>query len=353
MPSTILVTGGLGFIGSHFIRGLLRAQPDGRVVNLDKVTYAGNADNLADVAASDRYTFVRGDIVDHGLVSRVVADHAPDAIVNFAAETHVDRSILEAEPFIQTNVRGTQVLLDAVRQFRVRRLVHISTDEVYGDLPWDAPPAEENAPLHPSSPYAATKAAADLLSLASARTYGTPVVIVRSSNNYGPNQFPEKLIPLTIRNAVAGAPLPVYGDGGQIRDWLWVEDTVAAVLHIMERGRAGAIYNVGTGTGRPNLEVVRGICAALAAETGESQEEYERLITFVKDRPGHDRRYAVAVRRVQEELGWAPATEFETGLRKTVRWYLEHAAWLQRVASGEYGAYYQAVYEREWGTRPS
>lgn len=352
MSTTVLVTGGMGFIGSHFIRHLVREQADVRVVNLDKMTYAGNPENLADVASSNRYTFVRGDVADENLVARVFTDERPAAVVNFAAETHVDRSILSAAPFFQSNVRGVEVLLEAVRRFRIPRFVQISTDEVYGDLGAAVPPADENAPLRPSSPYAASKGAADLLCLAYVRTYGAPVVIARSTNNYGPNQFPEKLIPLLIRNALAGAPLPVYGDGGQVRDWLWVEDNVQALAAVLERGREGEIYNIGTGVGRPNLEVVRRLCEILEEETHADPARYLSLLTFVADRPGHDRRYAVDVRRTSGELRWSPATAFETGLRATVRWYLAHPQWVEHVLSGEYRTYYDTVYHREWGTRP-
>jgi len=348
MNTTVLVTGGLGFIGSHFVRLLLRERPEVRVVNLDKVTYAGNPENLADVVPHPNYTFVRGDIADRTLVDRVFRDNRPGIVVNFAAESHVDRSILDPGPFIQTNILGVQALLEAARQHRPDRYIQISTDEVYGDIPQEEPPAEEDATLRPSSPYSASKAAADLLCFAYARTYGLPILVVRPSNNYGPNQFPEKLIPLMIRNALAGQHLPVYGDGKQRRDWLHVGDNVRGILRVIERGSVGNAYNVATGTETENVEVVNHICAILAQETGQPLDRLRGLVRPVTDRPGHDRRYAARPTRMREELEWEPAHQFLDGLKQTIRWYLSNAAWLERVVTGEYRRYYEMVYTRSW-----
>jgi dTDP-glucose 4,6-dehydratase len=343
---TLLVTGGCGFIGSHFVRMALGTGA-WRVVNLDKLTYAGNLENVTDVLESPHHRFVRGDIADRQGVRTLLAEERPWAVVNFAAESHVDRSILDPTPFLQTNVLGTQVLLEAAREARVERFVQVSTDEVYGDAE-GKDPFHESSPLTPSSPYAASKAAADLLCLAYARTYGVPVLIVRSSNNYGPYQFPEKLIPLLIRNALAGEVLPVYGDGLQRRDWLYVEDNCRAILRVLEAGRVGAIYNVGTGQERTNLEVVRTLCHVLGEEAGLDPTEILRRVRHVADRPGHDRRYAMQTDRVRRELGWSPQVPFEEGLRRTVRWYLRHPDWVARVTTGEYLQYYEAVYLRRW-----
>jgi dTDP-glucose 4,6-dehydratase len=343
---TLLVTGGCGFIGSHFVRMALGTGA-WRVVNLDKLTYAGNLENVTDVLESPHHRFVRGDIADRQGVRTLLAEERPWAVVNFAAESHVDRSILDPTPFLQTNVLGTQVLLEAAREARVERFVQVSTDEVYGDAE-GKDPFHESSPLTPSSPYAASKAAADLLCLAYARTYGVPVLIVRSSNNYGPYQFPEKLIPLLIRNALAGEVLPVYGDGLQRRDWLYVEDNCRAILRVLEAGRVGAIYNVGTGQERTNLEVVRTLCRILGEEAGLDPTEILRRVRHVADRPGHDRRYAMQTDRVRRELGWSPQVPFEEGLRRTVRWYLRHPDWVARVTTGEYLQYYEAVYLRRW-----
>jgi dTDP-glucose 4,6-dehydratase len=343
---TLLVTGGCGFIGSHFVRMALGTGA-WRVVNLDKLTYAGNLENVTDVLESPHHRFVRGDIADRQGVRTLLAEERPWAVVNFAAESHVDRSILDPTPFLQTNVLGTQVLLEAAREARVERFVQVSTDEVYGDAE-GKDPFHESSPLTPSSPYAASKAAADLLCLAYARTYGVPVLIVRSSNNYGPYQFPEKLIPLLIRNALAGEVLPVYGDGLQRRDWLYVEDNCRAILRVLEAGRVGAIYNVGTGQERTNLEVVRTLCRILGEEAGLDPTEILRRVRHVADRPGHDRRYAMQTDRVRRELGWSPQVPFEEGLRRTIRWYLRHPDWVARVTTGEYLQYYEAVYLRRW-----
>ena len=341
-----LVTGGCGFIGSNFIR-LLCAQPDWRVVNLDKLTYAGNLENLADVS-TERLRLVRGDIRDRALVEKILQDEKPWAIVNFAAESHVDRSILDASPFVETNIGGVQALLDAVRAYPVERFLHISTDEVYGDKEGQGS-FTESAPLVPSSPYAATKAAADLLCFSYRRTYGLPILVTRSSNNYGPYQFPEKLIPLLIRNGLNGMDFPVYGDGKQIRDWLHVEDNCRGILAVLENGRVGAIYNIGAGEERTNLEVVESICSAIAERREIELAQLKERIRFVNDRPGHDRRYAIDSTKLRAETGWQPRREFDQGLKQTVDWYLEHPDWIAHVTSGAYREYYDTVYARSWG----
>ncbi len=342
----VLVTGGAGFIGSNFIRYALKTFPDWFIVNLDKLTYAGNLENLQDVEEHPRYRFVRGDIADREMIRSLFQEEKFDVVINFAAETHVDRSILDPSPFLNTNVIGTQVLLEAARAYGVKRFVQISTDEVYGSIPEGR--FTEISPVQPSSPYAASKAAADLLSLAYYKTYGLPVIITRSSNNYGPYQFPEKLIPLMIRNALQGKPLPVYGKGENIRDWICVEDNCRAIALVVERGRIGEIYNIGSGEERRNIEMVRYLCRILANRLNRPVEEFESLITFVKDRPGHDYRYALDSTKIQTELGWKPLMPLEEGLRRTVDWYLEHQDWLERVISGEYREYYSRVYERGW-----
>ncbi|MGQ0792545.1 MAG: dTDP-glucose 4,6-dehydratase [Deltaproteobacteria bacterium] len=343
---TVLVTGGCGFIGSHFIR-LLLAQTGFRVVNLDKLTYAGNPENLSDVETNPRYRLVRGDICDAALVYSVFRDEKPASVVNFAAESHVDRSILDPSPFIQTNVAGAQVLLEASKRLGVEKFLQISTDEVYGDADGRGP-FDEQSPLHPSSPYSASKAAADLLCLAYARTWGLPVAIARSSNNYGAHQFPEKLIPLMIRNAASGAHLPVYGDGLQRRDWLFVEDNARALVKILVQAPAGEIYNVATGAETANLDAVNLICQILAEQSLFDSSALCELIRSVPDRPGHDRRYAVNIEKIRRDLGWSAEISFEQGLRRTVGWYLANPGWVQRVESGEYQSYCDAVYLRSW-----
>lgn len=348
MNRTVLVTGGCGFIGSGFIR-LLAAETNWRIVNLDKLTYAGNTDNVSAVPAS-RLRFVHGDICDAPLVRAILEDEKPFAIVNFAAESHVDRSILDSAPFLQTNVGGVQCLLEAVRESPVDRLVHISTDEVYGDKEGGIA-SDESTPLVPSSPYAATKASADLLCFSYQRTYGVPVIVTRSSNNYGPCQFPEKLIPLLIRNALDGRELPVYGDGRQIRDWLYVEDNCRAILSVLENGRIGEVYNIGTGEERANLEIVESICAVVAERSGLDASKVRQQIRFVTDRPGHDRRYALDTSKIRGELGWQPRTAFTEGLKETIDWYLNHPEWIARVTSGEYRKYYDSVYVQAWRKR--
>lgn len=337
----LLVTGGAGFIGSNFIRHILAADPAVRVVNLDALTYAGNLENLADVEGDSRYAFVHGDIRDADVVADLVG--GVDAVLNFAAESHVDRSLVSATPFVDTNVVGTQVLLSAVLAAGGTRFVQVSTDEVYGELPWhdpesldDGPRFTEDTPLAPRSPYAATKASADLLSSAFHATHQLDVVITRCSNNYGPCQFPEKLIPLMIANALEGRPLPVYGDGLNVRDWIHVDDHCRGIEAALRHGRAGRVYNFGGDAERTNLSVVRTIVEAVGAS--------EELITFVSDRSGHDRRYAIDASRAAEELGWRPERGFDEGLSATVRWYTENRAWWERVRSGEYRSYYEEMY---------
>jgi dTDP-glucose 4,6-dehydratase len=343
---SVLVTGGCGFIGSNFIR-LLCAQPNWRVVNLDKLTYAGNMENLADVS-TERLRVVRGDIRDRALVEKILRDEKPWAIVNFAAESHVDRSILDASPFVETNIAGVQALLDAARAYPVERFLHISTDEVYGDKEGQGS-STESSPLLPSSPYAATKAAADLLCFSYRRTYGLPILVTRSSNNYGPYQFPEKLIPLLIRNGLNGMDFPVYGDGKQIRDWLHVEDNCRGILAVLENGRVGSIYNIGAGEERTNLAVVESICSAIAERRGMELAQLKERIRFVTDRPGHDRRYAIDTMKLRTETGWRPCIDFDHGLKQTVDWYLENPDWIAHVTSGSYREYYDTVYGRSWG----
>jgi dTDP-glucose 4,6-dehydratase len=330
----ILVTGGAGFIGSGFVRMLLQTD-DFEIVNLDKLTYAGNLDNLAPVAGNPRHHFVKGDICDAVLVNSLFEEHRPDAIVHFAAESHVDRSILSPLPVFETNLRGTFTLLEAARTKGIGRFVHISTDEVYGSIehPHEA---DESYPLQASSPYSAGKAGSDLLALAYFKTYKLPVLVTRASNNYGPYQFPEKLIPLMISNALEDKPLPVYGDGMQIRDWLYVEDHCRGILSVLEKGRAGEVYNIGGNRSLPNKTVVDEILKA----TGKPHS----LIRYVTDRPGHDRRYALSGEKIQRETGWSPQMDFETGLAATIEWYRSNPDWVQRVKSGEYQKYYEANY---------
>ena len=348
----ILVTGGAGFIGSNFVLDWL-ASSDEPVLNLDALTYAGNRHNLRALDGDPRHLFVHGDITDRALVDRLLAQHRPRAIVHFAAESHVDRSILGPGAFIRTNVEGTFTLLEAARAHWASlddaaraafRFHHVSTDEVYGSLAPDAPAFTEHHPFEPNSPYAASKAASDHLVRAWHHTYGLPVVTTNCSNNYGPFHFPEKLIPLMIVNALAGKPLPVYGDGQQVRDWLYVSDHCSAIRTVLARGRLGETYNIGGWNEKPNLEIVRTVCALLDEMRPSPEGSYARLITFVKDRPGHDRRYAIDARKVERELGWRPAETFETGIRKTVRWYLDHPQWVAGVISGAYREWVDANY---------
>jgi len=340
----ILVTGGAGFIGSNFVLDWL-ASIDEPVVNLDALTYAGNLQNLESLQGDRRHHFVQGDIGDRALVDRLLAEHRPRAIVNFAAESHVDRSIHGPGEFIRTNVLGTFALLEATRGYwstldaegkEAFRFLHVSTDEVYGSLAPCAPAFTEKHPYEPNSPYSASKAASDHLVRAWHHTYGLPVLTTNCSNNYGPYHFPEKLIPLMIVNALAGKPLPVYGDGMQVRDWLYVSDHCSAIRTVLEHGRPGETYNVGGWNEKPNIEIVRTICALLDELRPSAEGSYARLITYVTDRPGHDRRYAIDAHKIERDLGWRPAETFDTGIRKTVQWYLDHAGWVANVQSGGY-----------------
>lgn len=340
----ILVTGGAGFIGSNFVLDWIRETGEA-LVNLDALTYAGNQDNLAALKDDERHLFVRGDICDKPLIEQLLAQHRPRALVHFAAESHVDRSIHGPEAFVQTNVVGTFILLEAVRAYWSKlpseqragfRFLHVSTDEVYGSLgPQEAPFAETKA-YEPNSPYSASKAASDHMVRAYHHTYGLPTLTTNCSNNYGPYQFPEKLIPLVIANALAGKPLPIYGDGMNVRDWLYVTDHCTAIREVLARGRMGETYNIGGWNEMPNIEIVHTLCALLDELKPDAAGAYSRLITYVTDRPGHDRRYAIDARKIERELGWRPAETFATGIRKTVAWYLEHQPWVARVQSGAY-----------------
>jgi len=331
----LLVTGGAGFIGSNFIRRHLARKPSDSIINLDKLTYAGNLENLTDVERLPGYQFIRGDVCDAGLVAEVFGSLRPDAVVHFAAESHVDRSILSPSPAFETNLRGTFTLLNAARQYGAARFVHISTDEVYGSL---APPleADESFPLRPSSPYSAAKAGSDLLVLSYFATYKTPVIVTRASNNYGPYQFPEKFIPLLITNALEDQPLPIYGDGRQVRDWLHVEDHCAAIEAVLDRGREGEIYNIGGNFSCENVSVAREILRLT--------DKPETLLQNVADRPGHDRRYALSSAKIQRELGWSPRIPFAEGLSRTIDWYRLRRDWVQRVKGGDYRQYYEQHY---------
>ena len=352
---TILVTGGAGFIGSNFVLDWLAhpATRDEGIVNLDALTYAGNLRNLASLAGDPRHAFVQGDITDRALVDRLLAEHRPRAVVHFAAESHVDRSILGPGAFIRTNVEGTFTLLEAARAHwnaldvdakAAFRFLHVSTDEVYGSLAPGAPAFTETHPYEPNSPYSASKAASDHLVRAWHHTYGLPVLTTNCSNNYGPYHFPEKLIPLMIVNALAGKPLPVYGDGQQVRDWLYVGDHCSAIRAVLARGRIGETYNVGGWNEKPNIEIVQTICTLLDELRPAAAGPCARLITYVTDRPGHDRRYAIDARKIERELGWRPAETFHSGIRKTVQWYLEHADWVAEVQSGSYRDWVAANY---------
>jgi dTDP-glucose 4,6-dehydratase len=341
---SILVTGGAGFIGSNFVLDWL-AQFDESVVNLDALTYAGNLKNLESLKDDPRHVFVYGSIDDRALLDRLFEEHRPRAVLNFAAESHVDRSIHGPGEFMQTNVQGTFTLLEAARAHfaaldepakKLFRFLHVSTDEVYGSLAPDAPAFTETHPYEPNSPYAASKAASDHLVRAWHHTYGLPVLTTNCSNNYGPFHFPEKLIPLMIVNALAGRPLPIYGDGLQVRDWLFVGDHCSAVRTVLERGRIGETYNIGGHNEKTNREIVETICALLDELRPGAEGPYARLITNVKDRPGHDRRYAIDAGKIERELGWRPAETFETGIRRTVQWYLEHGDWVAEVQNGRY-----------------
>lgn len=335
---TIIITGGAGFIGSNFVFHMLREHPQDRVICLDKLTYAGNLSTLAPVMGQDNFRFVKADICDRDAVYSLFAEEHPDVVVNFAAESHVDRSIENPAIFLETNIMGTAVLMDACRKYGIQRYHQVSTDEVYGDLPLDRPDLffTETTPIHTSSPYSSSKASADLLVLAYHRTYSLPVTISRCSNNYGPYHFPEKLIPLMIINALHDKPLPVYGDGLNVRDWLYVEDHCRAIDLILQKGRVGEVYNVGGHNEMKNIDIVKLICKALGKP--------ESLIHHVTDRKGHDRRYAIDPTKIHEELGWLPETKFADGIKKTIQWYLDHEDWWQPIISGEYQQYYQKMY---------
>jgi len=345
MAAMILVTGGAGFIGANFVLDWL-AQSDEPVINLDKLTYAGNLENLRGLEGDARHQFIRGDIGDGDLLARLLAQHRPRAVINFAAESHVDRSIHGPEDFIQTNIVGTFRLLETVRAYwgdvsgqdkASFRFLHVSTDEVYGSLAASDPAFTETHRYEPNSPYSASKAASDHLVRAYHHTYGLPVLTTNCSNNYGPYHFPEKLIPLMIVNALAGKPLPVYGDGMQVRDWLYVKDHCSAIRRVLDAGRVGEVYNVGGWNEMPNIEIVQKVCAVLDAMRPRADgRSYRDQISYVADRPGHDRRYAIDARKLENELGWRPAETFETGIRKTVRWYLDNPQWVAHVQSGAY-----------------
>ena len=350
---SIMVTGGAGFIGSNFVLDWLRHH-DEIIINVDKLTYAGNLENLASLQGDARYRFVLGDIGDSTIMMRLLAQHTPRAVINFAAESHVDRSIHGPEDFIQTNIVGTFRLLESARRYwdglsaddRVRfRFLHVSTDEVYGSLELGEPAFTEHRQYEPNSPYSASKAASDHLVRAYRHTYGLPVLTTNCSNNYGPFQFPEKLIPLVIHNALGGKSLPIYGDGQQIRDWLYVEDHCRAIRQVLSIGQIGETYNVGGGNQSTNLDVVKTLCRLLdELQPRDNGKSYQEQITFVKDRPGHDRRYAIDATKIERELGWRPAETFETGTRKTVRWYLDNQQWVQNVTSGMYRSWIEKHY---------
>ena len=349
----ILVTGGAGFIGANFVLDWL-AEHDEPVLTLDKLTYAGNLENLASLEANGRHTFVQGDIGDAALLTRLLAQHQPRAVINFAAESHVDRSIHGPEDFIQTNIVGTFHLLEAVRAYwnglmgdakAAFRLLHVSTDEVYGSLNATEPAFSETHRYEPNSPYSASKAASDHLVRAYHHTYGLPVLTTNCSNNYGPLHFPEKLIPLLIVNALAGKELPVYGDGMQVRDWLYVKDHCSAIRRVLEAGRLGEVYNIGGWNEKPNIEIVHTVCALLDELRPRADgAAYQAQISFVKDRPGHDRRYAIDASKIERELGWKPAETFDSGIRKTVQWYLGNPEWVANVQSGAYRDWVQTQY---------
>ncbi len=335
---TVLVTGGAGFIGANFIFYMLREHPDYRIVCIDKLTYAGNLSTLKPVESNGNFRFERLDICDRQGIYRLFQEEKPDIVVNFAAESHVDRSIDDPSVFLQTNIIGTSVLMDACREYGIKRFHQVGTDEVYGDLPLDRPDLffTEQTPLRASSPYSSSKASADMIAMAYHRTYGLPVTISRCSNNYGPYQFPEKLIPLMIANALADKPLPVYGDGLNVRDWLYVEDHCRAIDLILHNGRPGEVYNVGGHNEMSNISIVR----LILGELGKP----ESLITYVTDRKGHDRRYAIDPAKIHAELGWLPETKFADGIKKTVRWYLDNREWWETIISGEYRNYYEKMY---------
>lgn len=354
-----LVTGAAGFIGSNFVRYVLRQDPSAHVVSLDLLTYAGSRSNLEILPAPDRHAFVQGDIADARLVEEILKTHQIDAVVNFAAESHVDRSITGPAAFIRTNIVGAFTLLEAARKvwrgnLEDCRFLHVSTDEVYGDLGPDDPPFTETSPYAPSSPYSASKASSDHLVRAYQRTYGLPTVTTSSSNNYGPYQYPEKLVPLMILNAITGKNLPVYGDGLQIRDWLYVEDHCAAIFKVLQHGRIGEAYNIGGFEERPNIEVVHAICDLLDCKRPRADgRSYRTQITHVADRPGHDRRYAIDCEKIRREFGWSPAQSFASGLEATVEWYLGHQAWVKQVMSASYREWIDLNYANREERKPA
>lgn len=337
----LIVTGGAGFIGGNFVHYMLQEHPGDQIICLDKLTYAGNLSTLADVMDHPNFQFVKMDICDRDSVYCLFEKEKPDVVINFAAESHVDRSIENPEIFLQTNIIGTSVLMDACRKYGIQRYHQVSTDEVYGDLPLDRPDLffTEETPIHTSSPYSSSKAGADLLVMAYYRTYGLPVTISRCSNNYGPYHFPEKLIPLMIINALHDRPLPIYGDGLNVRDWLYVEDHCRAIDLIIRKGKVGEVYNVGGHNEMRNIDIVKLICQELGKP--------ESLITHVTDRKGHDRRYAIDPEKINRELGWLPETKFADGIKKTIQWYLTHQKWWEDIISGEYQNYYQKMYENK------
>lgn len=337
----LIVTGGAGFIGGNFVHYMLQEHPGDQIICLDKLTYAGNLSTLADVMDHPNFQFVKMDICDRDSVYGLFEKEKPDVVINFAAESHVDRSIENPEIFLQTNIIGTSVLMDACRKYGIQRYHQVSTDEVYGDLPLDRPDLffTEETPIHTSSPYSSSKSGADLLVMAYYRTYGLPVTISRCSNNYGPYHFPEKLIPLMIINALHDRPLPVYGDGLNVRDWLYVEDHCRAIDLIIRKGKVGEVYNVGGHNEMRNIDIVKLICQELGKP--------ESLITHVTDRKGHDRRYAIDLEKIHRELGWLPETKFADGIKKTIQWYLTHQKWWEDIISGEYQNYYQKMYENK------
>ena len=335
----IIVTGGAGFIGANFVYYELEKHPEDRIICLDKLTYAGNLETLEEAMNNDNFRFVKGDIADKEFVEKLFEEEKPDIVVNFAAESHVDRSIEDPGIFLKTNILGTQVLMDACRKYGIKRYHQVSTDEVYGDLPLDRPDLffTEETPIHTSSPYSSSKAGADLLVLAYHRTFGLPVTITRCSNNYGPYHFPEKLIPLMISRALADESLPVYGKGENVRDWLYVKDHCAAIDLVMREGKVGEVYNVGGHNEKSNLEVVKIILEKLGKP--------ESLITYVTDRPGHDMRYAIDPTKIHDELGWLPETKFEDGIEQTIEWYLNNKEWWENILSGEYQNYFEKMYK--------
>jgi dTDP-glucose 4,6-dehydratase len=347
--TTALITGGAGFIGSNLVHHLLEARPDWNLLVVDKLTYAGNLRNLEGVLESPRLTFAQSDIGDREAMGELFREHRPDLVVNLAAESHVDRSILDASPFIVTNVLGTQVLLESAREYGVQRFLQVSTDEVYGSAS-SGERFDEAAPLRPTSPYAASKAAGDLLCDAYRRTYGLPIIVTRSSNNYGPYQFPEKLLPLAILVLLRGEEVPVYGEGANMRDWLYVTDNCRGLLSVLEKGKVGEVYNIGTGQEHPNLEVIELLWDLFANRMSRPNDE-GAPVKFVDDRPGHDLRYAMSMEKVNRDTGWSPSVGLQAGLRTTLDWYLDHRDWAEEVLSGDYLHYYEAVYERSWGRK--